>query len=192
MSRLNLGGGDITPYLKFNSKAGRWYIKEGQKDVEIVNPTFVADLYNLATGWFKFQEGSAPSRIMDPNILTAAPAPEDKGYKRGFILKLMLDGRDGVFELSSTSGLVRKAIDSLLDDFERGYHQHYGELPVVVVKGVEPKKGMHGVNYRPVFAISCWVERPDELVDESLWADGTSIYCRDATPPALLNDTIPF
>jgi hypothetical protein len=109
------------------------------------------------------------------------------------VLKLMLDGREGVYELSSTSALVRKAIDNLLDDFERDYYRHYRELSVVTVKGCEVKKGMHGTNYRPIFAISCWVERPDELVDESLWADGTSTYCRDAVPsPAAFNDQIPF
>ena len=42
---LSVGDGDFTPYIKYNAKAGRWYVKpEGAtEEVEIVNPALAFD-----------------------------------------------------------------------------------------------------------------------------------------------------
>jgi hypothetical protein len=51
-------GGEFTPYVSFNAKAGRWYTKlVDDKDAEIEevgNMLAVFDFADLKTGWFRF------------------------------------------------------------------------------------------------------------------------------------------
>ena len=44
---LDIGSGSSRPYVKFNSKAGRWYIRGESDDVEIQPPTFIVDFDNI-------------------------------------------------------------------------------------------------------------------------------------------------
>ena len=50
---LNLStGGDFSPFLKYNAKAGRWFVRgENGTDVEIEHPRFAIDLENIRQGW---------------------------------------------------------------------------------------------------------------------------------------------
>ncbi len=84
---LNIGGSGIAkPFVKFNSKADKWFVRgpDGE-DAEIERPTFVVDLDNIATGWVRFREGQAPERVIDPSLDQAAPSPGE-GFKRGFVV----------------------------------------------------------------------------------------------------------
>ncbi len=77
-------GGDFDPFVKYNAKAGRWYVKKDEHEIEVQNPTFIADFDNIKTGWLYFRAGTAPERIFDENLSTPAPKPQrtytdDKG-----------------------------------------------------------------------------------------------------------------
>ena len=84
---LNIGAsGVIRPYVKYNAKSDKWFIRaEGGGDLEIARPAFLLDLANIRTGWLRFQEGQAPERLIDPALDKVAPVPGE-GFKRGFVV----------------------------------------------------------------------------------------------------------
>ena len=44
---LDIGSGSSRPYVKYNAKAGRWYINGENGDAEIQPPTFIIDFDNI-------------------------------------------------------------------------------------------------------------------------------------------------
>src|SRR5947207_2051558 len=83
---LNIGGSGIAkPFVKFNAKADKWFVRGADgEDAEIQRPTFVIDLDNIATGWVLFREGQAPERVMDPSLdQGSCPARAGAGTKAG-------------------------------------------------------------------------------------------------------------
>lgn len=164
---LNFGGsgGDFLPFLKFNAKAGRFYTKNNDVEVEVANPTFVADLNNIKTGWICYAEGQAPNYVWDVNLSTPAPKPSDK-HKRGFMFNIF--GKDvlsGVREFASASMHACAAINDVYTTFESEKHANPGKYPVLSCTGTTPQKDKMGTNYRPNFAIQKWVDAPQELKD---------------------------
>lgn len=164
---LNIGAsGNIKPYVKFNAKADKWFVKGDDGDVEIARPTFVADMANIATGWLRFREGEAPERTIDPSLDRAAPSPGE-GFKRGFVLSVFSQKCfGGLVELSSASIHMGNAIREVYQAFEEGRADHPGQVPVVSCTGSEPMKDKYGTNYRPKLELVKWVDRPAELPDE--------------------------
>lgn len=161
---LNLGTGSTKDFVKFNSKADKWYFGSEQ---EIGRPTFVADLANIVTGWFQFREGQAPERRIDPSLDRAAPSPGE-GFKRGFIMMVYSESYfGGAAEFSSASAHVGAAIRGLFDTWEKQRDEHPEQLPVVACTGSETKKDRYGTNFKPIFTIVKWVPRPADLPDES-------------------------
>lgn len=169
-------GGDFTPWVKYNAKAGRWYVKGDNGDVEVHNPVFVADFANIKTGWFYFSSGQAPERVMDPSLSQRAEKPNrtftDKAgkvkdcFKRGFSLNVFSNASfGGVVELASTSGAMAEPINALYLQYEAAPESKQGMLPVVAFKQANPVTGKHGTNYSPVFEIQKWVTRPAEFDD---------------------------
>lgn len=174
MLNLGGGGGDFLPYAKFNGKAGRWYAKKGEQEVEVMNPTFVPDFENIRTGWFWFREGAAPSIILDKNLTEPAPKPtaqltDQNGkvrdcYKRGFEIKLFSQQAfGGVVVLNGAAMHLNDAIKDLYAQYSEGKSANPGQLPVVHATGTLPMKDKHGTNYKPVFAILKWIPRPAEF-----------------------------
>jgi hypothetical protein len=84
---LNIGGsGIIKPYVKYNAKADKWFVRSPEGgDMEIARPMFLLDLKNIRTGWLRFREGQAPERIIDPSLDRTAPSPGED-FKRGFVV----------------------------------------------------------------------------------------------------------
>jgi len=173
---LDIGnsGGNFTPWVKFNAKAGRWYVKGDNGDVEVTNPTFVADFQNIKTGWFYFSAGAAPERVLDPALTQRATKPDrtftDKNgnvkdcFKRGFMLNCFSNNSfGGVVELSSTAESICTPIGALYGQYSNAPESKTGKLPVVAVKGASPVTGKHGTNYTPLFEIVKWVDRPVEF-----------------------------
>ena len=159
---LNIGstGGDFDPYVKYNAKAGRWYLKD---DVEVQNPVFVADFSSIKTGWLLFLEGQAPDNTWDADLSNPAPKPSDK-HKRGFKLRLFSGQHfGGVVELSSSSMHLCASINDLYTQYEAGAASNQGMLPVVKYTGSTPMKDKMGTNYKPNFVIEKWVPRPAEF-----------------------------
>lgn len=163
---LNISNGsseDFKPYLKYNAKAGRWYAKKDGAEVEVINPTFVADFDNIKTGWFLFAAGVAPSIAYDPNLATPAAKPSDM-HKRGFEIECFSQNTfGGVAVFSSTSGIVGGSISELYEQYEKDKGANAGMLPVIQCNGVTPEVGKHGTNYKPNLAITKWVPRPVEF-----------------------------
>jgi hypothetical protein len=165
---LNIGAtGSAKPYVKFNAKADKWFAKGESGDVEIVRPTFIADLPNVATGWLRFLEGQAPERVIDESLDRAAPSPGN-GFKRGFVLAVYSQKFfGGLAELSSASIHMGNAIRDVYSEFETQRTSHPGQVPVIACTGSESMKDRYGTNYRPKLEIVKWVDRPAELPDTS-------------------------
>ena len=84
---LSVNEGDFTPYLKYNAKAGRFYVKaEGAtEEAEILNPLLAFDMAHIRTGWLFYQEGTGPQKVWDPSRDQMAPRPPGpQKWKRGF------------------------------------------------------------------------------------------------------------
>jgi hypothetical protein len=164
---LNIGSsGETANYVKFNAKSGRLSINDADgNQPEIPGLTAIFDLENIRTGWLRFREGQAPERHFDPRPGDSAPKPEGEGFKRGFLL--MLFSRNtlgGVRELSGNSLHLCNAITDLYAAWEAGKDDYRGQVPVVTMDSVQPMKDQYGTNYRPVFRIVKWVDRPADLV----------------------------
>lgn len=157
------GGEDFTPFVKYNAKAGRWYVKKDEGEVEVNNPAFVADFDNIKTGFFLYAAGVAPSIVYDPDLNTPAVKPSEM-HKRGFELNLFSQNSfGGVVTFGSTSGIVGNVIDEIFQQYERERGNNAGMLPVLQCNGVTPEVGKHGTNYKPNLAIVKWVPRPVEF-----------------------------
>lgn len=162
MLDISNGSGEFTPWVKYNAKAGRWYIRGESGDVEVQSPTFVADFTNIKTGWFYYSAGQAPQQVLDPSLTERAPKPEHGDFKRGFVLNLFSnDSFGGVVELSATSASLSGPINELYSDFEKNSKD--GKLPVVEFVRADAVTGNHGTNYTPVFKVVKYVDRPAEL-----------------------------
>lgn len=194
----NGSGGDFTPWVKYNAKAGRWYIKGDAGDVEIQNPAFVADFANIKTGWFYFAAGSAPEKIIDPSLTQRAEKPnrtyQDKDgkqkdcFKRGFLLNVLIKAPvANVYELSSTAEAICTAISALYTQYTEAPEKAQGLLPVVQVTGANPVTGKHGTNYTPVFQIAKWVARPAEF-----GAPKAAPVTQQAAPPPVVASVSEF
>lgn len=174
------GGGDFTPFLSFNAKAGRWYTKlvDGGDLTEVTDMSAVFDFSRLQTGWFLFEAGSAPDKQIDVSLGQAGQKPGEF-HKRGFqLLVFSTKNLGGVREFSSTAGVVIDAMNLLHDAYMAAPEREQGKLPVVRCTGVQPVTSKHGTNYQPVMAIAMWVDPPAELATTKLEAP------RAAQPPA--------
>lgn len=192
--------GDFKPWVKFNAKAGRWYVKGDNGDVEVVNPAFVADFANVQTGYFYFAAGAAPQRKMDKIAGQAEPKPDLKisdgkggtkdAFKRGFSLDIFSQNAfGGVVELSSTADSMCGPINELYVKYLEAPESKQGLLPVIAVKGVNPIVGKHGTNYAPIFAIEKWVSRPSELMADPIKAAAPA---PQSPPPAAVSSVSEF
>ncbi len=162
---LNIGNtGNGKPYCKFNAKADKWFVRGADgEDREIQRPTFVADFDNIKTGWVRFLEGQAPDWVLDPSLDRPAPLPGE-GFKRGFMLMAFSQKFfGGAAEFASASIHLSNAIKDLYKQYEMGRSTNPNKLPVVQCVGSQPMKDRHGTNYRPIFTIVDWVDRPDDL-----------------------------
>ncbi|MDE2284738.1 MAG: hypothetical protein KGK33_09010 [Hyphomicrobiales bacterium] len=168
---LNIGGsGIIKPYVKYNAKADKWFVRSPEGgDQEIARPTFLLDLKNVRTGWLRFREGQAPERVIDPSLDRSAPNPGED-FKRGFVVTAFSPKFfGGAVEFSSASIHLSNSMRDLYAAFEEQSTkpENRGKVPVVACTGSEPMKDKYGTNYRPHLEIVKWVDRPAELADES-------------------------
>jgi hypothetical protein len=166
---LSTNEGEFTPYIKYNAKAGRFYVRPdgGTEDVEISNPVLAFDMANIKTGWIYFAEGIGPEKVWDPSNDHPAPKPPgSKKFKRGFEVQTFSNAlipgtkqKIGLREFSSTAGNVISAIVEMFNEFETGAAANKGKVPVFACTGVKPVIGAFGTNYEPLFELKQWVER---------------------------------
>lgn len=157
-------GGEFVPYIKYNSKAGRWYAKPKEgREVEVVNPRLAYDFAHIKTGWIMFSEGMGPISVWD-KADDMAVKPEGK-YKRGF--HVMVFGADslpglgplGLREFTSTANVVITPILTMYNQYEAEMAQHPNQIPVFQCLGVTPVTGANGTNFEPGFQLTAWVDR---------------------------------
>jgi hypothetical protein len=173
------GGGDFTPVVKFDSRAGRIFRVDrvdtgGQFVNEPVDITrnfrAIFDLENVECGWANFATGTAPDFKLVPmgQLLPPKPSDQHKNAVR-FMLKLAKEcgGDKPIREIAGTSKAFLSGVEALYHDYTARKDKE-GEgykLPVVVLKDTMPITSGQGAktstNYRPVFEIVGWALRGD-------------------------------
>jgi hypothetical protein len=188
-------GGDFTPYLKFNGKAGRWYTRNDiGEEVEVTQLTGIFDLALIKTGWIYFAEGEPPVTEWDSNGAAAAKPLNTPKAKRGFAVNVFAPKLGGLREFSATSNGAVIAMRDLYDtQFETAPERFEGKVPVVTCESVLPVKSKFGTNYEPVLKIIKWVDRPEGL-PQPLAPQPPPPAARPQAKPvdADLDDDIPF
>lgn len=176
------GGGDIKPYVNYDAKAGRMFRvdrtqqsdgKYATEKTEITNIVqFVADLANIRVGWVNYTTQGPVRRFVTLGKEPIPPRPEDKNaegkpaFKQGFEIDLLLNKDAGGGEprvFGSAAGCVIEAMDVLHDAYVASAESKAGKLPVVKITGVAPVKSGQSTNYKPIFAIVNWIDRPAAL-----------------------------
>ena len=194
---LQIGGsGTVKPYVKYNAKADKWFVRSPEGgDMEIARPMFLLDLKNIRTGWLRFREGQAPERQIDPSLDRVAPSPGED-FKRGFVVSAFSQKFfGGAVEFSSASIHLSNAVRDIYAAYEEqsARPENRGKVPVVACTGSDPMKDKYGTNYRPRLELVKWVDRPGELPDASpiedvdVWKGGAPaqpIAAAHVPPPA--------
>jgi hypothetical protein len=183
-------GGDFTPIIKYDARAGRVFRVDRVQGAdgftgEQVDITqlfrAVFDLENVEVGWMQFVAGSAPSMALIPLAALHAgqpyPAQPSPNHKQGvrMLLKLAKNcgGDKPVREIAGVSKAFLGAIEQLfltyLDEREKNKDpQGKYQLPVVSLLKTEPVTTGSGAqkstNYRPTWKIDGWVPRPEDLI----------------------------
>ena len=201
---LQVNDGAFTPYIKYNAKAGRFYVKlDGvDGDIEIQNPTLAFDFANIKTGWIAFYEGSAPQKVFDlPN--SRAEKPEGDRFKRGF--EVMVYGSDevgaghtrvGLRELSSTAGAAIGPILIMYATYEGRTADQKDDVPVYKCVSVKAIPAAKGQNYEPVFELTKWIHRSEVPGFDKAQQDAGPPPVQDGEPlppePPVVGDEAPF
>lgn len=168
---LNLStGGDFNPFIKYNAKAGRWFVRDAEGiEVEVANPRFALDLANIRTGWICFPQSGPPVFVWDYDGVRA-PKPQPVGgnaFKDGF--EVLLFGPDpqpvlrgkplGLRQWTSNSNAAKAAIIRADKEYEAVAAQHPDEVPVFNCTGVTIVKGQNGDSFEPNLTLHSWVAR---------------------------------
>jgi len=175
------GGGNYKPYLKYMASTSSWATREGAVDLKKA----IFDLDNIKTGWCMFEQGAAPTWVMDDTLSARAPRPEGDGeWKRGFKVHVMSAATFGeeepVCEWATNSAGATMSIQKLYADYEAGKQE--GKVPVVEFAGAVPVKAGRGSTTVPTLNIVKWVDRPAELAEgETPVAAENSSFAPEAT-----------
>jgi hypothetical protein len=171
-------GGDFTPIIKYDARAGRIYridrVDTGngfeKKEVDITaNFKAIFDLDNVETGWINFTPGSAPDFKLVP-IGKELPDKPSANHKHGIRLMLKLSkdcaGESAaVREIAGTSAAFTSGMEVLYQAYEAEKAANPGKLPIVELEKVTPIKTGSGAksstNFQPTFCIVGWASRGD-------------------------------
>jgi hypothetical protein len=184
---LPSGGGDFTPYVKYNAKAGRWYTKDDDgNEIEVTNMIAIFDFANIKTGWLSFNPGVAPEFRFDSAPGSSDAQSPGDNYKRGFVVNVFSQKNlGGVRELAANSGAMNTAVNDVYDAYEAAPERAQGMLPVVKCVRVDPVTSKHGTNYHPVLEVIKWAPRPpefDETPTNGTGSVATPVVQTPATP----------
>ena len=173
-------GADIVPFCKYDSRAGRVsrvdrkQAADGSYGADVVDITSnfkaVFDMENIEVGYLLFAAGVAPQMMVVP-LGTAMPQkPAGEGWKQGvrFMLKLHATCGGDVREMSGNAASFLRGFDELHTAYEAGKAANPGKLPIVSLVSTQPVTTGQGAkkstNYQPVFAITGWAPRPNDLL----------------------------
>jgi hypothetical protein len=170
-------GGDFTPNIKYDARAGRVSrterIDTGNGFVsELVDITnnfkAIADFENIEVGWIDFPAGAAPQFTLVPIGSRLPDRPSDR-HKNGirFMLKLSKDcgGSKPIREIAGTSKAFLRGVEAVYREYEAAKASNAGKLPVIVLEKTTAIKSGTGAqsstNYVPTFRIAGWAPRGD-------------------------------
>ena len=166
------GGGDFTPWIKYDARAGRMFRQDRTQtatgwNTQLVDITsdavFAADMTNIMVGWLDFPTGAAPIRALVRIGHSLPPKPTDKA-RQGFEIRVWGQKLGGWRILSSNARVVTQAFDALHDQYMAAPERQQDMLPVLQLVDATPVKSTGGgqvsTNYAPVFNIVSWVARP--------------------------------
>lgn len=195
---LSMGDGTFTPYTKFDARAGRWFTKGADGDIDITDGfTAVFDFEQIEVGWMMFASGVAPSYVVQDISLGVPPKPQGDQWKQGFKMNLALPASiagGGARELSSTAKALIGVIDRLHTEYSNAPEKSQGKLPVLKMAGttVVETKGPQGVtrNYSPNLQIAAWVDRPATLPKKGAPV-AAAAPAAAAVPPATGSTAVP-
>jgi len=197
------------------------YRTEGEDgEIEVEPATFagIIDLPNIEIGYVRFSpfdKRTAPHKLISTGKVRPVTKPDDtrddKGrpvWRGGFSVNVKLPKSmgGGVHDMTSSTMLLGQAVDALHDLFLAAPESAQGKLPVVRISNWEPIKtknqdGGTNTNYKPIFAISSWVDRPGDMPETegkalvaATAADDfdTAASPAPATKPEFDDDEIPF
>ncbi len=173
-------GGDIVPFVKFDARAGRFFRRDRTQDgngnyvsndIDITsNFKAVVDMENIEVGYLKFGAGTAPEMVLAKLGDPMPHKPAGDGWKQGARIMMKLHSSCGgdIRECSSNAAAFLKGIDDLHTEYEAKKAANAGKLPIVILKTTMPITSGQGqkksTNYQPVFEISGWAPRPNDLV----------------------------
>lgn len=199
-------GGNFLDQVRYNTKEGRIYRVDSQKDasdnwervpVEITKEfTAAVDIANASVGYIKFNNGV--DFILVPMGAEMPPKPADRDYKAGFKLHLMLgqesrghDEKGKVREIAGTAALLIEGIDAVVDEaMAKEEVANLIEVPVIELEKTERITGKHGANFKPVFKIVGYVPR-DDAFDVAL-EEPVEEESAPAHPNSTGGDPLPF
>jgi hypothetical protein len=173
-------GGDFTPIIKFDSRAGRVFRIDRVQDfngynneqVDIThNFRAVVDFENVEVGWINFPMGGTPSFMLVPMGQQLPPRPS-VDHKNGLRFMMKLDtvcgGEKKVREIASSAKAFLGGVEQIYAEYLRQKDSNPGKLPVLALTGTMPIETGTGAkkstNYRPSFRIEGWVTRPADLI----------------------------
>jgi hypothetical protein len=191
---INTGSKNFLPIIKYDARAGRVFRVDkvdGMSTPVDITKKFKAvfDFENAEVGYINFATGSAPDFVMVP-LGSVLPACPSENHKQGMRMSVRL-GKDcgsDCRELAGTSGAFLASMDKLHDDYLAGVKDNAGKLPVVALVdtvAIESGSGARkSTNYRPVFEISAWVDRPKDLGPNARGSDPEPAPAVKAVPPS--------
>jgi hypothetical protein len=191
---INTGSKNFLPIIKYDARAGRVFRVDKTDGISTpvdITKKFKAvfDFENVEVGYINFATGSAPDFVMVPlgNPLPACPSENHKQGMR-MTVKLGSDCGGDCRELAGTSGAFLASMEKLHDDYLAGLSQNPGKLPVVSLVdtvAIESGSGARkSTNYRPVFEIAGWVNRPKDLGADTRGAEPAHAEPMKAVPPS--------
>lgn len=165
-----MGGGGSASAVKYDAKARVIKVgsEQGDAEHEVGDFAGIFDFPNVQVGWLcfnPFDDGNlVPKSEIDAGKARFPKRPGD-GYRSGFRVMVKLSKPLGgeVKEFMSSAMVTCQAVDDLHDLYLAAPESAQGKLPVVRISGTEAIKTQHGTNYKPRFAISSWVDRPEDL-----------------------------
>ena len=180
------------PIVKYNATSGRIFNRDrsgGEYHETDITRSFKAifDFENVEIGWSDFTNGVPDFRLVRYADGGSIPKPEEGNFKRcvRLVLKLSKECGGDVREFASNAGACLDGVKKLKDDYDNGVKENPGKLPVVTLVDTIAKTSSGGAlkttNYIPVFEITGWVKRPDDLVYQSRSSSAPS---NPSSPPS--------